>query len=203
MRRRNKKIAGDAKIFSSDWIQPNCRSCVSLIMKQKIMKWKSKEDLIMKQVLSGVSAVLFVFVLTAMAAMAEPGCRCKGNESCGGCGAGGMYDPAKTEVLTGQVVSMEQSESRRGPGKGVILKVSVGSETLSVHLGPQWYLDQQTVKIALGDTVEIKGSKTVRGEESVFIAAEAKKGSEVLKLRDENGAPAWTGPRGGECKHGV
>ena len=111
-----------------------------------------------------------------------------------------MYDPARVEVVAGQIVSLEQSVSRRGPGTGVVLRVNTGKETLSVHLGPQWFLDKQEMKLAAGDTVEVKGAKAARRGASVFIAAEVKKGGAVLKLRDENGIPAWAGWRRGENK---
>jgi hypothetical protein len=108
-----------------------------------------------------------------------------------------MYDPAKAETITGQVISLEQHESGRGPGTGVVLKVNTGSDTLSVLVGPQWFIDEQKMKLAAGDTVEIKGVKASRGRD-IFIAAEIKKGREVMTLRDENGRPAWAGWRQGE-----
>jgi hypothetical protein len=164
------------------------------------MKLVGKEDLVMKKLIIGGLAGLFVIVLVAVAAMAGPGWRCNENGSCGGCGAGGIYDPAKIEVITGQVVSVEKIKSRRGPSVGVVLTVDTGSETRTVHLGPLWYLEQQKVQIASGDMVEIEGADTARRRGTVFLAAEIKKGNEVLILRDENGVPAWAGPR---CKQSV
>jgi hypothetical protein len=53
------------------------------------------------------------------------------------------------------------------------------------------------VKIQPKDTVEVKGSRvTVQGQPAL-IAAEVKKGDEVLKLRDEAGIPMWAGWRRG------
>ena len=151
-----------------------------------------------------VLAIAVLVVGVAVAAVACPGGGCKGDGSCaqGGC-FDRMYDPAKVETVTGQVVSLDPIASRQGNGQGIGLTLNTGAASLMVHLGPQWYLDQQVMKLSAGDTVEIKGSKTVPGDESVFIAAQVKKGSEVLKLRDENGAPAWAGPGRGGCKHGV
>lgn len=158
------------------------------------MKTEQKEGLIMKKLIVGGLAGLFIIVLVAVTATAGPGWRCNKNGPCGGCGAG-AYDPAQAEVLTGQVVAVEQIESRRGPRVGVVLTVNTGSETRTVHLGPLWYLEQQNVQIASGDNVEIKGAKAERRRGTVFLAAEVTKGSEVLMLRDENGIPAWAGPR--------
>lgn len=128
-----------------------------------------------------------------------PGHGCNGGPGMGG----GMYDPAKVETVTGQVVSLEQAASPRGRGMGVGFKLNTGSETILVHLGPQWFIDEQGLKIAAGDTVEIKGVKAERWGEKIFVAGELKKGAEVLKLRDENGVPAWAGWRRAEPKQGV
>ncbi|MCK9420051.1 MAG: DNA-binding protein [Nitrospirae bacterium] len=158
----------------------------------------------MNRLTRGLVALLSVLVLTAMVAMAGPGWQCKGSASCGGCAGIGSYDSAKSDVVSGQVVSLEPVDSQRcSTGQGVILKVNSGNAATAFYLGPQWYLDRQTVKIAVGDTVEIKGSKTALNDDNVYIAAEVKKGSEILKLRDENGAPVWMGPQCGGCKGGV
>ena len=156
----------------------------------------------MNRMTRGFLTLLAVLVLSAVAAMAQPGLCGKGAGSCGGCAGVGLYDPAKSEVVTGQVVSLDQADPQRCPtGQGVMLKVNSGNTAVSVYLGPQWYLDKQTVKLAVGDTVDIKGSKTARDDQNVLIASEVTKGSEVLKLRDESGAPVWMGPNGG-CKGG-
>jgi hypothetical protein len=43
--------------------------------------------------------------------------------------------------------------------------------------------------------VEVKGSRVTIAGKPVVIAAEVKKGDETLKLRDDNGIPAWAGWR--------
>lgn len=157
----------------------------------------------MNRAIRGLMVLVAVLVLTAVVAMAQAGWNCKGAGSCSGCPGFGQYDPAKSEVVTGQVVSFEQVDPQKcSTGQGVMLKLNSGNAAVSAYIGPQWYLDQQTMKLAAGDTVEVRGSKSVRGDETAFIAAEVKKGGEVLKLRDENGAPAWMGPNCGGCKGG-
>ena len=66
---------------------------------------------------------------------------------------------------------------------------------LSVHLGPEWYIVRLDGKLAKGDLVEVKGSRVTFAGNPAIIAAEVKKGDAVLKLRDENGFPAWAGWR--------
>jgi hypothetical protein len=49
--------------------------------------------------------------------------------------------------------------------------------------------------IAVGDRIEVKGSKVTMAGKPALIATEARKGSEVLALRDAEGIPAWAGRR--------
>jgi uncharacterized Zn-binding protein involved in type VI secretion len=109
-----------------------------------------------------------------------------------------MYDPAKAEAVTGQVVEVKEFSSMNGMRQGVGLTLKTGDKNVLVHLGPKFYIDKQAVKIAAGDTVEITGVKAARRGQDVFMAGEVKKNGEVLKLRDENGRPLWagTGPAG-------
>ena len=43
-------------------------------------------------------------------------------------------------------------------------------ETVSVHLGPSWYLENQDVKIEPKDKVEVKGSRIMFGDKPALIA---------------------------------
>jgi hypothetical protein len=51
------------------------------------------------------------------------------------------------------------------------------------------------VKIMPGDEVEVTGSEITFQNKPAIIAAEVKKGDEVLRLRDSDGVPAWAGWR--------
>ncbi len=104
-----------------------------------------------------------------------------------------MYDPSRTETITGQVVEVKEFTSRNGITKGAVLILKTGDKTVTVHLGPQSYLQEQPVKISAGDTVEVSGVKNVHRGQEVYLAGQVKKGAEVLKLRDETGRPLWAG----------
>ncbi len=75
------------------------------------------------------------------------------------------------------------------------LVVKSDEETLSVRLGPEWYMKNQGFTILLDDKVEIKGHRISDRGEAAIIATEVEKGDEILKLRDENGLPFWRGRR--------
>jgi hypothetical protein len=106
-----------------------------------------------------------------------------------------MYDPKTVETIKGEVLSIDQVTPAKGMRGGVHLMVKTDKETVSVHLGPSWYIGNQDVKILPKDTLEITGSRITFQGKPALIAAEVKKGDEILKLRDENGVPLWSGWR--------
>jgi hypothetical protein len=148
-----------------------------------------------------VAITVFAGVAVATAATAQPWQGWKGG---GGWGMQGgyhrMYDPSKVETVTGEVISVEQVTPMRQMGQGIGLKLKTDKGTLFVHLGPQWFIERQDVKIAAGEKVEIKGVRAVQMGQDVFIAGEVRKGDGVLKLRDESGIPAWAGWRRSQQK---
>jgi len=83
----------------------------------------------------------------------------------------------------------------KGMSYGVHILLKTAKETISVHLGPGWYIDNQDIKIVPKDKIEVKGSRVSFEGKPALIAAEVKKGDEVLMLRDSNGFPAWSGWR--------
>jgi hypothetical protein len=78
----------------------------------------------------------------------------------------------------------------------VHLVLKTHRETIPVHLGPASYVEQQTPRIEAKDSVEVTGSRVTLEGKPAIIAARVKKGDQVLKLRDEDGRPAWAGRRG-------
>ena len=100
------------------------------------------------------------------------------------------YDPKTVETIQGNVVSAEKTPSK-GRSYGVHLTLQTEKETISVHLGPGWYIEKQTPKIETNDTISVTGSRVTVDGKPAIIAAQVKKGDEVLKLRDENGVPTW------------
>lgn len=106
-----------------------------------------------------------------------------------------MYDPAKVETVSGTVESVATVVPMKGMYAATALTVKTDKETISVHLGPEWYIGRLDTKIAKGDAIEVKGSRVTFGDKPAIIAAEVKKGDNVLVLRDSTGTPAWSGWR--------
>lgn len=127
---------------------------------------------------------------------AQRGMKWKGSSGWGmGSQYNQMYNPKTVETITGEVTSVDNITPLKGMSYGVHIVLKTDKETISVHLGPGWYIENQDIKIEPKDNVQVKGSRVTFEGKPAIIAAEVKKGNDVLKLRDENGFPAWSGWR--------
>ncbi|MGB5712477.1 MAG: hypothetical protein WBM44_16390 [Waterburya sp.] len=72
------------------------------------------------------------------------------------------------------------------------LSLKSADETVEVHLGPEWYLEEQNFSVEPGDRLEVKGSRITFHRMPAIVAAEVKKADRVLTLRDSNGIPKWS-----------
>ncbi|MEJ2689653.1 MAG: DNA-binding protein [Deltaproteobacteria bacterium] len=150
----------------------------------------------MKTLITVVATVIMLNLFSGTNALAQRGIMWKGG---GGWGPGTpysrMYNPKTVETIRGEVVSVDKIIPKKGMAYGVHATVKTNKETISVHLGPGWYIENQEVKIAPGDEIEVKGSRVTFDGKPAIIAAEVKKGNEVLVLRDASGFPLWSGWR--------
>jgi hypothetical protein len=152
----------------------------------------------MKKNVSITIAVIIIIILSfAAESFAQRGMGWKGSGGWGqGAAYGKMYDPKTVETISGEVVSVDKITPLKGMSYGVHLTVKTDKETISIHMGPGWFIENQDIKIEPKDKVEVKGSRITFEGKPAIIAAEVQKGEEVLKLRDENGVPVWSGWRG-------
>ncbi|HET6371499.1 MAG TPA: DNA-binding protein [Nitrospiria bacterium] len=145
-----------------------------------------------------LSATVFTLVLlfSVNDSSAARGMKWRGS---GGWGPGTpyskMYDPKTVETLSGEVVGIDRVTPMKGMSYGVHLTLKTDQETISVHLGPAWFVENQDIKIEPKDKIEVKGSKITFNGKPAVIAEEVKKGDEMLTLRDEYGYPVWSGMR--------
>lgn len=128
----------------------------------------------------------------------------------GGPGGWGMgcpycqdFDAKNTETVSGTVEKAEVLTPARGMAQGVHLLLKTGKETISVHLGPQWFIDNQETSIKAGDKVQVTGVRTKVDGQPAVIAYEVVKGDSVLTLRDADGRPVWAGWRGRHMGRGM
>jgi len=147
-----------------------------------------------KSIISLVIVVSLIF--TVSTALAGPW---KGWRGSGGWGMNGpyqrSYNPATVETISGAVESVGKITPLKGMYNGIHLMVKTDKETISVDLGPEWYIERLDTKIEKGDKIEVKGSRVTLSGKPAIIAAEVKKGDSTLVLRDSAGIPAWAGWR--------
>lgn len=139
---------------------------------------------------------IMAIVASATYTLGQPGMRWRGSGGWGpGTKYGGIYDPKSLQTVSGQVVKVDKITPFRGMSYGVYLILKTDKGDIPVHVGPGWYIENQDMKLEPRDKLEIKGSMITFDGKPTLIAAEIKKGSEVLKLRDEAGFPFWAGWR--------
>lgn len=103
-----------------------------------------------------------------------------------------LYKPGSVEKILGEVVSLGKTMSGNGKAfcENLILKTAKGK--IWVILKPESYTPKKNLSIQPSDQVEITGSRIMLPGKSALIAAQVKKGSETLVLRDvQTGRPAW------------
>ena len=104
-----------------------------------------------------------------------------------------MYNPKTVETLSGEVVSLEKTAfGRRGRSLGVHFTCRPPRDDPGPP-GAQLVSGETRPDLVSGDKVEVTGSRVTYQGQPAIIAAEVKKGGQVLKLRDAAGVPAWAG----------
>jgi hypothetical protein len=106
-----------------------------------------------------------------------------------------LYDPNTVQTISGEVVVVEKMIPTKGMSAGVHLVVKTSEDSISVHLGPEWFIDNQDIRINPKDKITVKGSRITYKGKPAIIAAVVTKGNEILVLRDANGFPVWSGWR--------
>jgi len=104
-----------------------------------------------------------------------------------------MFDPKTIETISGEIISIDKIIPIRGMFHGYQMIVKTDKETISVHTGPGWFMEQKRVKFMPKDKVEVTGSRINFDGKPVIIGTEVKRDDYTLKLRDETGFPVWDG----------
>lgn len=106
-----------------------------------------------------------------------------------------IYDPASTETIRGRVRDLGIHAPRYTVGWGRHLTLETPEEMITVHLGPEWFLERQTMQIEPDDVITVFGSRVMYEGRDILIAAEVRRGNEILELRDARGQPRWSASR--------
>lgn len=115
-----------------------------------------------------------------------------------------LFNPETIVELKGTVVSIEKITPVTGMSYGIhFLLETDNKESISVHMGPEWYLENQDIQVSPGDLITVKGSRIIYETKPAIIAMTVNKGDYILNLRDKRGYPNWSGWRQGRNKKGI
>lgn len=110
-----------------------------------------------------------------------------------------LFETARVDTVEGVVVRMDTTDARPGHRhRGVHVQVAASEDTLTVHMGPLFYLRQQGVSLRAGDALTVRGARVTLQEAPAMIAAEVQAHGQSWTLRDAQGRPAWAGQRRGD-----
>jgi hypothetical protein len=101
------------------------------------------------------------------------------------------YDLKTVETIEGKVLSIEKTTPPKRRGYWIDVMLQTEKETIAVQLGPAWFIDKQVPRIEPNDTITVTGSRVTMDGRLTIVAADVAKGSELLKLREDNGIPVW------------
>jgi len=111
----------------------------------------------------------------------------------------GTYDPKSEVTLQGTIEKVYRPDHTTMPmmrggmtGMGLHLVLKAENKDYEIHLGPAAFVER-TMTFKEGDAIKVLGAKVTMMGEDVIMAREVTKGEQVLKLRDENGMPFWSG----------
>lgn len=99
-----------------------------------------------------------------------------------------FYDPSNVVVVSGRVTEEKRSTVEKSQRVYVHLYIQTPQGRFSLFLGPATYVDRQSVKISVGDQVEVTGFRMSKRR---IYPIQIKKGNQVLRLRDASGHRLW------------
>jgi len=102
-----------------------------------------------------------------------------------------QYDAKLEVVVPAVVVKVEKFTPMEGMAEGVRAQVRARGETFWVHLAPAAWLAAQRFELGEGQQVVITGSHVKLEGERVVIASKLERDGKTIRLREDNGRPAW------------
>ena len=101
------------------------------------------------------------------------------------------FDARKLTSIEGTVVRVHQVPSTKVLLTTLNALVRTSEGEVNVELGPAWFLDNQELHLAVQDKITVSGSRVKPNGVDTMIATEVRRGNDVLRLRREDGTPAW------------
>lgn len=100
------------------------------------------------------------------------------------------YNPATTVTVSGIIASVRDVPAGQ-PLEGVPVMLKGKTSNVEVYLGPASFLKFLRTGYAVGEEIDIMGSRVKSGSADVVLAREVNDGVTTIELRDVFGAEAW------------
>lgn len=105
---------------------------------------------------------------------------------------GMIFNSNQLETVTGKVLQVDRWTNGEWEKGGVHVVLQTDNETMDLHLGPSWYIDNQDIRIEPNDQIQVTGIRVTSGDgRAMMVVSEVSKGNQVITLRDEVGFPTW------------
>jgi hypothetical protein len=103
-----------------------------------------------------------------------------------------MYNRTTVVTFRGKITGVTVASPINGTGNSVrlIVKATGGGSSL-VELGPEWYVNHQSVKLKPKQNVTVSGSKIILDGRGSIMASKIVVGRKTIVLRDTYGRPYW------------
>jgi sporulation protein YlmC with PRC-barrel domain len=114
---------------------------------------------------------------------------------------GRLYDLAKEQTISGQVISIETSAPMSGmaPGMQMLVQTDDG-KSIRVQVGPGWYMEHQDLDVKENSRVQVTGARVEIDGQPVLMAREVQFDGQIITLRDAQGIPMWSSLRRAAAK---
>lgn len=103
-----------------------------------------------------------------------------------------MFDRKTVQTVQGQILTIEPFSPGNRMCNGLHIKLRTAAKPLVVHLGPQWYIEDQKIALHYGMQVRATGSMIQFQQAPAMIAIEISTEHGILKLRSADGIPYWS-----------
>jgi hypothetical protein len=100
------------------------------------------------------------------------------------------YDSASEAKIKGTVEELKLDPASGGKPVAYLV-VKNGDDKTQVYLCPKRFLDEMGVTFAMGDSVQVTGSRIKRDGADLILAREVTKSGDTVTLRFGDGKPAW------------
>ncbi len=102
-----------------------------------------------------------------------------------------LFDARTMKTVQGRVLRIEPFCPGSGRFSGIQLVLELDRKQLAVHLGPQWYVEDQSLPLAYNDVVKASGSMVTFAGAPAMMATEISTAEGSMLLRNADGTAFW------------